>query len=276
MANCFDNIIGVIGCKGAESTTGLYINGSEGIEGISIKTASLSADSETISGHELLKGCIKKATTEIILQASEKLSRYFQFNTVLNNYTYVNNGLPQTNPDALTFLFDSYNLYSCYYINTLTFRSADTQTAILTINGVAQNIDLIANTDLLVQVNTEYFDALTIQITGTNIYTNTSFFSGVIQKRCSEDKFWCMYKKELAMSIRYLAGSMFFAEVVNSDRYNLTTFTNRELASDNYTRCDAMAKRYLISAIEKIKNNISSSNCGCLKCTDINYSYAKP
>jgi hypothetical protein len=275
MINCFENIIGVIGCKGAESTSGLYLNGTEGIEGISIKTASLSADSETITGHDLLKGCIKKASTEIILQASEKLSRYFQFNTILDSYTYLNNGVATTNPPALLFPFDSYNLYSCYYIDTLVFKSSDSQTAVLTINGVNQNLTLVANTDYVLQVNKEYYDSLTIQITGTNIYTNTSFFNGIIQKRCSEDKFWCMYKKELAMPIKYLAGSMFFAEVINSDRYNLVTFTNKELASDNYTRCDAMAKKYLTSAIEKIKNSIPNS-CGCLKCTDINYSYAKP
>jgi len=189
MINCFENIVGVIGCKGTESTSGLYLNGTEGIEGISVKTASLSADSETITGHDLLKGCIKKATTEIILQASEKLSKYFQFNTVLNNYTYLNNGATITNPPVLLFPFDSYNLYSCYYIDTLVFKSSDSQTSVLTINGVNQNIILVANTDYVLKINKEYFDSLSIQITGTNIYTNTSFFNGIIQRRCSEDKF---------------------------------------------------------------------------------------
>ena len=115
-----------------------------------------------------------------------------------------------------------------------------------------------------------------MSIAGTNIMTDTAFFRGVIQYKCSEDKFWCTYKKDLAMAIKYLAGAMFFAEIINTDRYNLTTSNDKETASSNYNRCEQKANSFLKSSINKIKNNISKETCPCLSCTDINYTFAKP
>jgi hypothetical protein len=277
MANCFENIVGVKGCTDTTSTSGLYINGVEGIEGISLKTASNSADSETISGQQLLKGCINKATTEIQFLASEELSRYFQFNSVINSYKFFNNGTAQTNPtDVVLYLNDYYSLYSSYYIDTISILSTDTQTAILDINGITYNVDLEANVSKDVLINTEFYETLTISILGTNIMTDTAFFRGIIQYRCSEEKFWCTYKRDLALSIKYLAGAMFFAEVLNSDRYNLTTSNDREMASSNYSRCEKTAKNYLKTSINKIKNSIANETCPCLRCTDIDYTYIKP
>ena len=157
MANCFDNIIGVHGCTTTTSTSGLYINGVEGIEGISLKTASNSADSETINGQELLKGCIKKASSEIIVLASESLSKYFQFNSVINSYKFFNKGTAQNNPpDVVLDMNEYYSLYSCFYIDTISILSTETQTALLDINGVTYPVELVANISKEVVINNEY------------------------------------------------------------------------------------------------------------------------
>lgn len=275
MANCFDNIIGVKGCTDTTSTSGLYINGVEGVEGISLKTASNSADSETISGQNLLKGCIKKASTEIISLATAELSKYFQFNSVIRNYKFFNDGTPITNPTQLSMSIGD-NIYSAFYIDTIEILSTDSQTAILTINGTNHDVDLVANVVSQVMINDEFSDELTMSIQGTNIMYDTSFFKGVIQHRCSQEKFWCMYKKDLALSIKYLAGSMFFAEVLNTDRYNLTTNLDNEKTSANYNRCLGLSTKYLKTAIETIKNSVSNERNCCLKCNDTLYTYAKP
>lgn len=276
--NCFDNIIGVEGCNGSTSTSGLYINGVNGIAGINIKTASNSADSETISGYELLKGCISNATIEIINLATSELSKFFQFNTVIETYKYTNYAqIPQYTDNPPAFLLSdliSYDTYIKYYIDSLIFQSTDTQAAVLTINGTNYPINLVANTPYTFNVNAS-FSSLNISLVGTNIMYNTSFFDGYIQTRCDEEYFWCMYKKELAPAIRYLAATLFFEEVISSDRYNLTTLNN-ESVKTNYELNNNKFKVHLSSAIQKIKNSLGNNDSICLSCNSLSYKYAMP
>lgn len=275
--DCFKNIVGVEACANSVSTSGYWINGKLGLPGININNAARSVDGETISGFELLEGCVMNASAEIVLLATEHLSKYFQFNSVVQSYSYSNNGEYIDNP-PITFLQlrDDCRKYTSFYIDTLTFLSTDTQTAVLTINGTNYNLDLVANTPYTMEANLSFNSDLTISIVGTNIRTLDSFYDGLIQQRCDENLFWCQYKKELAMAIRYMAGHIFFKEVELTDRFNLFTSMSKENAKSeslfNYNK----SMQYLNSGIEKIKSIVSRENCCCISCSSINFTYAKP
>ena len=275
--DCFQNIVGVEACSNSVSTSGLWINGKLGLPGININNAARSVDGETISGFELLEGCVMNASSEIVLLATEHLSKYFQFNTVVQDYSSSNNGAYTTNPPNLYIqIRDECRKYTSFYIDTMTFLSTDTQTAVLTINGTNYNLSLVANTSYTMEVNLSFNADLTISIVGTNIRTLDSFFDGLIQQRCDENLFWCQYKKELAMAIRYMAAHLFFKEVELTDRFNLYTTMSKENAKSeslfNYNK----SMQYLKSGIEKIKNIVSRENCCCITCSSINFTYAKP
>jgi len=274
---CFTNIVGVEGCTNAESTTGYWINGLKGLPGISIKSASSVADSETISGFELLKSCIENASQEIVLLATNQLAEYFTFGSIIKSFDYFNSGDAVTNPTALSLTLNEYcSKYTSFYVDTLTIKSTNSQTAVLTINGVNSDVVLVANIDTVVDVNASYNSNLDISIIGTNILYNTSFFKGTIQQKCDEDLFWCQFKKELAPAIRYLAGEWYYKEIIATDRYNLTTIKNQEIAVSLISEFVISRNKFLKHAIESIKKFVGRENCCCITCNTIEYTYAKP
>lgn len=275
---CFDNIIGVVGCDGSTSTSGLWLNGANGIAGVNINTASKSVDSETISGATLLKACVQNASTEIVQLFITELSKYWQFGTILQNYNYTLGSSLVSGEKSLNLAINTdCARYTSFYIDTLTFKSSEVKTDFsVTINDIEYIFDLEADVPYQLEVNKSYHEDLSISINDTNMYYGTSFFSGLIQYRCDEDLFSCQFKKELAPAIRYMSAHLYFKEITSSDRFNLATTMGLERAKENEDYNYKKSMQSLSDAINKVKNFLSTENCCCLKCTDIKYTYSTP
>lgn len=276
---CFDNIVGVHACEDAISTSGLWLNGVYGLPGISIPVAAKAADSETHTGGDLLKGCIVNATSEIALLATQELSKYFQFNSIIDSYQYLIN-----TTNAVSGL-QTFNLqlrkdcqkYTSYYIDNLYVKSAiDQSGVIVVINGDTVSFDMVAEVIYTLEVNKKYNADLVITVTGDQIYTSTTFFGGTIQQKCDEDLFWCQFKLDLAMPVKYFAGVKFAEEVLATDRFNLATTMGHDTWASFRDLWIKQYKEYLDGAVEKIKTFIASENCCCITCSSIKYTYQLP
>jgi hypothetical protein len=277
--NCFENIVGVHACIDAPSTSGLWLNGPYGLPGINIDVASKVSDIETHTGGDLLKACIVNATDEIVLKANEQLSQYFQFNSIVDSYEYY------MNTDSVVSGVQTFNLqlrqdcqkYTSYFIDSLFVKSSTTQSGVtVSINGVVSTFDMVADTVYELVVNQSYNADLQIIIDGVDIYTSTTFFSGTIQQRCDDNLFWCQFKKEMAMPIKYYAGVKFAEEVLSTDRYNLANTLGIDTWRSNRDLWIIQYRSFLKGAIESIKTFVGRENCCCISCSSIKYTYQIP
>lgn len=275
---CFDNIVGVEGCENTESTSGLWLNGLNGIPGVTILTGAQVADQETQTGHRLLVACVQNASKRIITLALEEMSKYWLFGSIIRDYNYTNVG---SYVDGVQTLELSLNTdcrkYTSFYIDTLTFLANDDITgASLYINGTLYTFDLARDVPYVLQVNESFTDDLSITMNENGISTGTSFFSGNIQQRCDKDLFFCQFKKELAEPIQFLSAHLFFQEATSSDRYNLATTMGLERYKEKEVLYWNMTLNSLKVSLSTIKNFLSNERCCCLKCNDTIYTHGLP
>lgn len=275
---CFDNIVGVEGCENTESTSGLWLNGLNGIAGVNVLTGANVADQETQTGHRLLVACVQNASKRIITLALEEMSKYWLFGSIIRDYNYINVGSYVDGLQTLSLSLNSdCRKYTSFYIDTLTFlANNDITDFTVYINGTAFVMDLVRNIPYTLTVNQSYNEDLTITINSNSISTGTSFFSGIIQQRCDKDLFFCQFKKELAEPIQFLSAHLFFQEATSSDRYNLATTMGFERYKDKEVLYYNMALNSLKVSLSTIKNFLSNERCCCLKCNDTIYTHGLP
>lgn len=278
MNKCFENIVGVVGCEKTISVSGLWLNGMNGLPGVNVLVGANVADVETQTGLNLLNACVENASQRIITLATEEMSRYWQFQSVLREFRYTNEGIPVSGLQTLTLELNDYcKEYTSYYINSLTFLSTDTQTGVVVqVDGKDYTIDLEANVNYVLTLNASYNEDLTITINGTNIMTGTSFFNGAIQRKCDKDLFFCRFKMELAEPIQFLSAHLYFKECWTTNRYNLDANMNKENAQEQDKYYWNLALSSLRVSLNTIKNFLANEQCGCLRCNDVQFTYTHP
>lgn len=288
---CFNEVLGLIGCDEDLPINDLYINGASGLAGINTLAAASIADEETKTGIELLKGCRKNAILETVSDAKTQLSKYFKFNKIIHSYRYN----PVTHTRSGDFLYNAvvsssydYAKIECDYI---VITSTAIQSGTLTINEDGQvrtiAIDLIIGANKI-NVNAVAYSTLSLSTTLTDAiyYEGGAFFKGVVQLLCDDVAFFCTYRKELAQAIRFKTGYNYMLELLNSNRLN--SAINKDMAvgtmalwygSYNTNNAKFEGGEYQIhlnAAIETIKNSLNDSTDCCIECSQIKHVYAKP
>lgn len=289
--DCFNQVLGIKGCDEPTPINDLYINGSTGLAGINILSASAIADEETKTGTELLKGCRFNAIQEVLSDAKTELSKYFKFNKLIHNYhfnpvTHFKNGL---------FLYEcvmstAYD-YAKIQCDTIYIKSKAIQTSTLTIteDGVARTIlmSLAVGTNAI-NVSATASNTLSFNATFTDdvYYNGTAFFQGDVRIMCDDIAFLCAYKRELAQAIRFKTGYNYMLELVNSNRLN--SAINKEMAvgtmalwygsynSNNGKFEGGEYQKHLSSAIITISNSLNETNDCCIECSQTKHVYARP
>ena len=289
--DCFNSVLGIKGCDEVAPINELYINGSTGLAGINILSASAIADEETNTGLELLKGCRFNAILEVLSDAKTELSKYFKFNKIIHNYHFN----PVTHFRNGAFLYEavvsSAYQYSKIQCDVIYIKSKSIQSSTLTIteDGVARTMALTLAVGLnAINVNSTASNTLSFGATFANdvYYDGTAFFSGDVRILCDDIAFFCSYKRELAQAIRFKAGYNYMLEMVNSNRLN--SVIEKDMAvgtmalwygsynSNNGKFEGGEYQKHLSSAIETIKNSLNDINDCCIECSQIKHVYAKP
>ena len=291
MYECFEKYLGIEGCNEDAPLNGLYINGSKGLAGINLLSAGAIADEETQTGMNLLKGCRTSAILETIADAKIELSRYFEFNKVIE--TFYNN--PTQGYRDGYFFFQKYIHTGYKYAKIECKEIKIISQGIETINieieedGVIRTIsvDLVVGSNTIT-INSNAFNSLELRTT-TSVpirYDGLTFFEGTIKLVCKDEAFWCAYAEELALCVRYKTGYLYLSEIVSSNRFNAEI--QKESAeimmqkwygayNPNTSKFEGGEyHKYLKSAIQTIKSALNNDNDYCIACSQIKHLYAKP
>lgn len=291
MYECFEKYLGIEGCNEDEPVNGMYINGSKGLAGISLISASNIADEETKSGLSLLKGCRHNAIIDTISDAKIELSRYFEFNKILHKHYY--NPTLYSRSGIFNYFIDNSSIYkySKIEVSTITIVSKGVETITLTIeedkNVRTLSVDLVVGNNVVTINSTANFRfELSITTSVEIIYDSESFFRGTILVRCDDELFWCAYASELALAMRYKTGYLYYNELISSTRLNTTidrntALTNMQMWYGVYNQNNGRFEggeyqKYINSAVQTIKNSLINDNDACIVCNQIKHLYAKP
>lgn len=291
MYECFEKYLGIEGCNEDEPINGLYINGSKGLAGINLVSAGAIADEETQSGLNLLRGCRSSAIFETISDAKIELSRYFDFNKVIE--TFYNNptqGFRYGDFYFQKFISTGYK-YAKIECKEIKIISQGIET--ITIEIEEDEVVRTINANLIVGVNTitinaNAFNSFELRTT-TSVpirYDGLTFFEGTIQLKCKDEAFWCAYAEELALAVRYKTGYLYMNEIVSSNRFNAeiqkeVAIGNMQLWYGGYNANNGRFEggeyhKFLNSAIQTIKNSLVNDNDYCITCSQIKHLYARP
>lgn len=147
MSSCFDNFIGVKGCAGAESESGIYINS---LPGVTLQSMDMIANSEQITFLEVFKEVEARAGLKIQQDIISYLKKRYKLKTITQSVNLGKRYNPQVSPTPMVTQYRGFSVDLGYVPNGN--QLAETQLQHIRVQSLSLYADSIPTNPVLVEI----------------------------------------------------------------------------------------------------------------------------
>lgn len=263
--DCWDNIVGLHGCSGYDSDTGVYLNGSSGLPAISVKNAAMLANEESHTGIDLLIGQRQRAINEMLLAIKSKSVTYKFKNAI----TIINNSITDISYQSPKLELLRKSKLSQWHIHSIQVLSLIDANLNITITSGLQintfNVALVANIKQTITINQSYNDDVIITANIPLVGDDEMPFGLSATEKCDIEPYLCQLKELFAVPLQYKWAMCILENLAQNTRWNSYIAVATEDKGELFKMYQDRYEVYLKSALDSID---FKTDC-CIECKQI-------